>query len=1144
MTLPDLSTTTNLTKYLRAKTTPVNEILTISNALLQDELPVYLPNKGKFLLELIIDRLNDAKIPNSHFKSNCDVWELYLSICSKLAAQKKKNEEGVIRSTFQGFRFLECIHASLKDSQADLNLVIVISRVLKFVRGHGLLNLGNSQADLPLLVLSDYLQIINNSSSSSPVEDEVLEITKFYKALTSSQTATTNADAKSSKKHQDQFINTALPTILQTLTSVTPQFKPLESLVRPYLTLAADLTAITTQLLKIKSLPASSLITYYKLITAFHAKSSASVTEPSFLAIVNTVPETIHELLQHTLTTSRSLSLEFLTEIYQAEFNKMDENQEINWGLILTIIKLNIEIGISNTDPILKALNNLDDPIAFELSEVLINAYIKIRSFPDLYSIILQLQLPFTVQSSFLSLLTRHVKELTPLEINKCIEANLNASKFKFDYLNSLIQGFFEITDQVTLTRSRELFRDILKLEDKLQDNDQGLVFAKFQILCLYEDLLTEEELLEIATSAELLKSGKGLKYYYFLVFRIRELLDFDLSKKVIPSFVKFITKSKDGNSDVMKSIWKRWFVLINELFSTEQISELTKALLSTKDTTLIQGIFANELIFECSKVMDSLVEQLVSVKTLSDFETELLVELPIECYARRLKAPLIDKLSSATTNTNMAKLIKHVLQTPTFKSGIESDVKKLLNFMESCGDELGLELFKLIVQHHVVNFKEEANSQFITDLINKLNELVQKLSDVTVLHKLSSCLIEELSRKEVINTIELNSTVLASIKKMVSRKGATTASDLAWILDTLTIIPLKSEDHALLKPGLVKIASSAATDNNEVKGKLFTYLARNVQHEDIESVDLSYYLALYIALRSSGCENLKSGLNGLLKNVGKDTYYEGLSSVLLTLQSEEEHGSMGTITELIEAYIMTLSKDEKDISTKFFTKILNSVISQVVKFSSTDLELLMKTLQTVLTTQSYLITQFSLELILSLISTVITNTSNPSEALFDSTCIVISLILTLQRYRLSSRNHVLMSLFISLLTKLAQSPTIRESKSSAMSLQRLMTNLCDPSTSVSSSTQSQTELHAAQSKVKAQLRHTLPPLLLSYIHTQLQSPFPPQTTTLLLPGIYAVLDVLSQDELILVNASIDSGARAYLRVVIDGYKDGGKWRG
>ncbi|KAH3687623.1 hypothetical protein WICPIJ_001390 [Wickerhamomyces pijperi] len=1148
MTVTDLTTTTALTKHLRAKTTPVSEIISVSRALLQDELPVYLPNKEKFLLELLIDRLNDAKLPYTDFKGNADVWKLYLDVCESLHKERKNDHQGVIRSTFQSFRFVECLFASLKDCK-DFELLQVLSEAMKFIRGQGLLSLGTSQADLPVLILTEYLRLVNTFDPEKEIgHDLILEITKVYKTLTTSQSNASN-DSKSSKKLQDQFISTAFPQILFTLTTVSPNYKPLESLVKSYI--STDPNAITETLIKL-SLPSASLVTFYKLITSIKSNTSA-ITEPSFLAIVKTYPDTIHELLKHTLSISRSLSLEFLTEIYRGETEKI-KSGKINWALILTLVKLDVEIGVANTEEILKGLEQVksddDKVLRQEIADELIKAYIKIRSFPDLYSLILKLSLRFSSEASFLQLLTSHVKELTPLEIKLCVESNLEVSDsdVKFNYLNALIQGFFEITDEVTLSKARELFSGILRLEE---DKNEGLSYAKFQILCLYEDLLEDKELLVLAERTTNLvikkKSSNVSRYSFFLVFRIRELLDFDISK-LVASFIKFITGTKD--SSIISSIWKRWFVLIDQIFTSEQISQIVKSLLSLKDIQLVNTVLSNDLIFECSKIIGFFTEELSSVKSLSAFEIQVLREIPIECYPRRLKAPLIDKLtSSSSKDSEVIELIKHVLETPTFKSEIESDPKKLIRFVESYSSDSvqALEIFDIVVAHHLVNVKENSNLLFAEGLIGLLNKAIsKKSSDVKTVHRMASAFVSKSTKQ--INVEELKKSLLSSIQELIINTKQT-ESGLTWVLDTLSQSELDSEYHQSLKPLLVDASTQFTQDQSSlINVKLFNYLTSNVQYET--RADFSYYLALYITLRrDSACpdEELRTGLKSLLNHIqssDEEHFYQGLQSVLFTMESE--NSDYAVLIELVVSFISSLSKNTKEVSIKYFVKMLNAVISHTNVLSSETLELLMKTLQSVLTTQSFLISQFSLELILVLVSNISTIGSKISESLFEASCMVVSLVLTLQRYRLSSRNHTVIALFTRYIKIISQSEQLRESKLAGMCMQRLLTNLCDTSSSSThvDSANSQSELHTTQTKLKGQLRSTLPPLLLTYIHCQLQSPLPPQMTLLLLPGVYAILDILSQDELILINTSIDSGARAYFRVVLDGYKETGKWRG
>jgi nucleolar pre-ribosomal-associated protein 2 len=66
--------------------------------------------------------------------------------------------------------------------------------------------------------------------------------------------------------------------------------------------------------------------------------------------------------------------------------------------------------------------------------------------------------------------------------------------------------------------------------------------------------------------------------------------------------------------------------------------------------------------------------------------------------------------------------------------------------------------------------------------------------------------------------------------------------------------------------------------------------------------------------------------------------------------------------------------------------------------------------------------------------------------------------------------------------------------------------------------------------------------LVMEYARCQLQGQLPPEVKTALMPGLYAVLDVMPQDLMRGMNAAMDSSSRAIFKGLYEDYQRFGRW--
>ncbi|KAI9802678.1 MAG: hypothetical protein M1825_002700 [Sarcosagium campestre] len=111
------------------------------------------------------------------------------------------------------------------------------------------------------------------------------------------------------------------------------------------------------------------------------------------------------------------------------------------------------------------------------------------------------------------------------------------------------------------------------------------------------------------------------------------------------------------------------------------------------------------------------------------------------------------------------------------------------------------------------------------------------------------------------------------------------------------------------------------------------------------------------------------------------------------------------------------------------------------------------------------------------------------------------------------------------------------------MALARLLSSLCDPT--VSSVTggkhRARDELTPARDKARGLAGQHLPYVLVEYAQCQLQSRMSPEVKAALLPGLWAVFSVASQDMLRVINSAMDPACQAVFKSLYENYNQFGR---
>jgi nucleolar pre-ribosomal-associated protein 2 len=229
------------------------------------------------------------------------------------------------------------------------------------------------------------------------------------------------------------------------------------------------------------------------------------------------------------------------------------------------------------------------------------------------------------------------------------------------------------------------------------------------------------------------------------------------------------------------------------------------------------------------------------------------------------------------------------------------------------------------------------------------------------------------------------------------------------------------------------------------------------------------------------------------------------------------------------------------------------------------------KCLEALLRTQTRSISQWNIDNIMGSISVTLSR-SGPQiapecgGAIYTSLCRLLGMLFGQYRQKLSGRFHLILPVMQRLLrclftpdtrpSKFARNVSVRpewvqDGRKCVLQVEhasqytRLLTSLCDPTVSTvqqQRGTHKQLGLNDNTKKVKRLAGQYLQYLVVEYAGCQLGGAIVPEMKAALMPGMYAILDVMSRDTVRAMNAAMDSPSRAVFKGLYADYVRFGKW--
>lgn len=803
--------------------------------------------------------------------------------------------------------------------------------------------------------------------------------------------------------------------------------------------------------------------------------------------------------------------------------------------------------------------------------------------------------------SEFNNQITGCIKTLSQVQLVRLVEKLIN----EFDnnlqvnsiLLTIVISGLLEgVTGCSNSSLNKLLISNIQKIKPLILsimprlnevDKQKYLSNLRFVVYCIYDlEEISNVSELDLIESLKLYKEGS-----YHTIFRILEQSVDDDSikssnnvKKIIDNFTKYFI---EGSQEFKISIFKRWFVLLNFCCEPSHLRTIcTNAVESVDEESMIQ-ILSNPIIFEQEILIHEIINCLILKYKKGEENLIVLINIiPVYCYKKSQKEQLLNAVaetiqSKSDLDDMKRRVILNILVQPTFGSKIETDISSLLKLFGNTNDEnineLDMKIAKTILSLHLQQKTEKINKAFINKSIEKLEKKLKsskfEKKNMNALY-LSLYFIE--SEFALDNKLELSTDLAKSFvqcsKKCLSKEEFFSDNDVNWILSSLAEIGKITQ----LPYEEVRETIKFVWKNHNAQLSLFKLIC--VLESNNGKYD--YLMALYINLRDKSQRSvnfieLSNSIGYSFKTI--EDYEKFEETWVFLLQAFKEVNDVAEIYKYFELLCILMSHiprsdENKDMIQSLVIKSLSCLLDYIEMAANEGTAIdsiigCLEVLKNLISGKHWCLTQYSIEQIFSftikseyiILASDQGNLSNSEQILIERSYIsitqVLSNLILFQRFRLSNRYHIIISAFIPLIellfVKKSGDNHLSTSKSCATSFQRLMSNLCEPSGSfVSGSSHSTNDSSASavaltktMSTLKARLRKSLPSVILNYISLAVRYNMNLEIKEIVVDSLFLIFDVLTMNELKLINSSLDSQGRTLFKSVYDDYKKYGKWR-
>lgn len=1095
----DLSTTEGITRFLRNKKTTLSDIYDTSVKLLENDSHYYLPQKEKFIFELLCDRLSNQGLPE--LKKDIKTWRLFELTWIKFSGKDTMNmRDMVLRRTKLNDIFTKSFEA-IDDVQVLNQAVACIQLAL------------------------DESKVAFTQNQSIEVIAKLLEFGTGLDVVCSVFDLCNGEVVKYSKKNLNQFCASCLPNLL----IQSESYPQLKDIVKRTLLDPANLPDCKTNLgFFINNAKAQGRVGTKELVLLFQMVVPSMAIpdiEEVFSDFMKRFPDSTADLLKEVVKLNKTLSTKFLSTLVLHSLRNPGDNSN---DVIIQSLTRNPDVGVKFGKNIFeRVLRTTDTSVQQDLLKTLFKCYFgsrEVDKFITLWKKYIPLDTGTEVTSlDFAESCSLPLAGLPSAQLYEITKDLVN--EFKYEPKNnalpiiSIVKGLIyrtadpahSISAIATTEKLKPLFIDLLNFDQR-----EWTVYSYIFMLYDLEELDTD-----FANYLKYYKSENSPAYFY-TVFRIIEQDPSHYSKKVMAAFVKSFVKSSDN--DYKSTIFSRWCVLLNHFLDEKDLKKLVKVLF---ESDFVTETLSNPLIHEQKKLISIIIDELIQQIKVKAIYFDC---IPTQCLSKKQRGDTTNALYKLATSkcsddvkVSTRKTMLRLLEIPTSLSIVETDHKCLFDLISKSGP--ALEISKEIVSTVCLTHIRNQGVAYLKGLLEILLDKVPSSKKIascpylnTALVLLENCKEFEGSYKKLIDMLA------AKCVKLLSKKCSN--EDIIWICNCLSHIE-ELDSTAIEKKDIQKaIKKQGSNAEVSVQESLFR-LATSLY----SAYNPKYVLALFIVLGPSE-ENIQS-VSQFLQKLSVSEFKEIWESILELEETD-------TYLSLQIALFNGLHKPEEGAEYELLmTKSLSGALSHG-EFSDTILLHYLAALCKVIQTKGYALSQYSVELILTLIARLAKN-RNPE--VHTALSKMGSLIIYNQRSKLAHRMNLMALCIIELMKPLFESEDlspVSSSRDCAAAFQRLLNDVCDSATLVygKGGIASTSRVESSQYT----LRRTLPVVILNYLDLYLQHPVNKDLRESLTNGIYSVLRVLKENEFNYVIVSADDNGKAAFRKLYEDYSRFGKW--
>ncbi|CAH00055.1 ribosome biogenesis protein URB2 [Kluyveromyces lactis] len=1137
------NTAEGITRYLRSKNVTTQEIYDISVSVLDGKYDIYFPNGHIFILELIIDRWNDAK--QAQFRKDTNIWKLWKQLWVMVSSENHK------KKLLRNLRSVNLIQLTFEEMQdGDHELCEHVYEVLKSVNSC-MITAVSPEAGLKLLG-----RVIDIVLSCDFGRENFLKQAIISEILTFTDLNNfTEVSNKVSGVYCSELLLPSLKYFKQADEEVFDNiFDVLSEFTKRYLfEFTRDLPAALKTFVglhKSSLSPDLLVLLFTKCITT--GKCDAATLE-TILKMLLDIDVTICADLLATLNAYRKIiSQTFLESLFTSVFESRD------WKIIKSIIEMDIEIGILKTEELMNAMDASTTNFELEIWTSIINCHVNAREFTNLLTIWREYCRKnttslFLTDSKMTKVLSDNVPALSVTQTRAIITDLVDVIASENDIFSvNILQVIVSGLKMLSYAQCLEFRIYLSKLFEIEGFNAPVFWQLKYHVLELYDDLPIAVKFNPDDASG-LINLGK--KYHsselFFALFKFYELQPFE-NLPVIEAFMNFIGNLDSAElSNILQTLLTRWSTLVDSSFGNKNISHLIEKLLQNH-IDILPVLFAEEDFFEESNIVRSIVVHLTADVN-SNLHLKYLLEIPIQCLNKAVRLAILDQIiEKDVLKEDDINVLCHVLKNPTSRSKIETDYKTMLTFVGNSFFKYSLEnpVIAAVWQSALLQRNDNKASSSMDSLLQSIQANLNHTFDYNtyaLLHLVLKTCDESGLHLDALKVKFINS-LIYNIQHFNGDFKL-----LAWLLKVLFIQASNSKTTIPVPPLFSK--ASAIPSDIEVQSAYF--MVSTLNYND----NIEYLLAQYLILRENGVSKemllqaIKLNISKRIINNDEDfnTAFETICNTMPVLSTSNS----GAVLELLQLFIHFVSKQNssgRHIFVKSISHLLTNYSTSII--DRKDIISFITFLNDLLVAKPFLFTQYCSEMLFPLTSKILLDNIikaadtpdqreiknkipySKNDLIFSCTHMLSSLLL-FHRYKLSNRTHLINIVICQLLELLSDAKQYALSVESAKAVSRFICNYCEPANVRSSK---QTTLSSAVSNVKRSLRKNLPVVLLQFIKLSVSKPYPTTIKKELMLAVYAIFDLLSQTEMNLLNASLDSNGRSYFKTLHADYKKSGKW--